>query len=73
MNEDIFKSVYSVLKQYIPSKDLQQAVDHLVDDAQEYLEEDELFRLAGLDKYMKSSVDDIVGEPDFNPEDEDDY
>tara|TARA_B100002019_G_C21201424_1_gene564226 strand:- start:50 stop:271 length:222 start_codon:yes stop_codon:yes gene_type:complete len=73
MNEDVFKAVYSVLKQYIPAKDLQQAVDHLVDDAQEYLEEDELFRLAGLDKYMKNSVADIVGEPDFEPEDEDDY
>lgn len=73
MNEDIFKMVYSVLKQYIPSKDLQHATDHLVDDAQEYLEEDELFKLAGLDKYMKSSVSDIVGEPDFEQEDEDDY
>jgi hypothetical protein len=71
MNEDIFKSIYSVLKQYIPAKDLQQATDHLVDDAQEFLEEDELYRLAGLDKHMKASVSEIIGEPDFDHEDED--
>lgn len=69
-NEELIKAVYAVLKQYVPSKDMQQAVDHLVDDMQEYCEEEELFRLAGLDKYWRNSVNDIIGEPDFEPEDE---
>ena len=73
MNEDFFKAIYGVLKQYIPAKDIQQATDHLVDDMQEHMEEDELFALAGLDKHMKASVADIVGEPEYEYEDEDEY
>ena len=73
MNEEIVKTVYTILKQYLPQKDMQQACDHLVDDLQEVLDEEELYRLAGLDKYMKASVHDILGEPeeDFDYEDED--
>jgi len=73
MNEEIVKKVYTILKQYISSKDMQQATDHLVDDLQELLDEEELYRLAGLDKYIKASVEDILGEPeeDFEYEDED--
>ena len=61
MNEEIVKTVYTILKQY-SQKDMQQACD-LVDDLQEVLDEEELYRLAGLDKYMKASVHDILGEP----------
>lgn len=73
MNEEIVKQVYTILKQYISHKDMQQATDHLVDDLQELLDEEELYRLAGLDKNMKASVMDILGEPeeDFDYEDED--
>ena len=73
MNEEIVKTVYTILKQYLPQKDMQQACDHLVDDLQEVLDKEELYRLAGLDKYMKASVHDILGEPeeDFDYEDED--
>jgi|TARA_B100001057_G_scaffold484242_1_gene562083 hypothetical protein len=73
MNEEIVKTVYAILKQYIPSKDMQQACDHLVDDLQEVLDEEELYRLAGIDKYIKASVMDILGEPeeDFDYEEED--
>ena len=73
MNEEIVKQVYTILKQYISQKDMQQATDHLVDDLQELLDEEELYRLAGLDKNMKASVIDILGEPeeDFDYEDED--
>jgi len=37
------------------------------------LDEEELYRLAGLDKYIKASVEDILGEPeeDFEYEDDD--
>ena len=72
MNEELVKTVYAILKQYIPSRELQSATDHLVDDLQELLDEDELFRLAGLDKYWKSSVREIMGEEDFEV-DEDEY
>ena len=42
MNEEIVKQVYTILKQYISHKDMQQAPDHLVDDLQELLDELEL-------------------------------
>jgi hypothetical protein len=73
MNEEIVKNVYTILKQYISQKDMQQATDHLVDDLQELLDEEELYRLAGIDKYIKTSVNDILGEPeeDFEYEDDD--
>lgn len=73
MNEEIVKNVYTILKQYISQKDMQQATDHLVDDLQELLDEEELYRLAGIDKYIKASVTDILGEPeeDFEYEDDD--
>ena len=43
MNEEIVKQVYTILKQYISQKDMQQATDHLVDDLQELLDEEELY------------------------------
>lgn len=71
--EEVVKTVYTILKQYISSKDMQQATDHLIDDLQEVLDEEELYRLAGIDKYIKASVTDILGEPeeDFDYEDDD--
>ena len=71
--EEVVKIVYTILKQYISSKDMQQACDHLVDDLQEVLDEEELYRLAGIDRYIKASVNDILGEPeeDFDYEDDD--
>ena len=71
--EEVVKTVYTILKQYISSKDMQQATDHLIDDLQELLGEEELYRLAGIDRYIKASVKDILGEPeeDFDYEDDD--
>ena len=72
MNEDLVKEVYLILKQYIPAKEMQSATDHLVDDLQELIDEETLYRLAGLDKYMKNSVQEVLGEPeDFEFEDDD--
>ncbi|MBL6771311.1 MAG: hypothetical protein ISQ22_08080 [Rhizobiales bacterium] len=71
--EEVVKKIYLILKQYIPLKEMQSATDHLVDDLQELLDEEELYRLAGIDKYIKTSVKDILGEPeeDFDYEDDD--
>lgn len=67
------KLIYEVLKEYIPAKDMQQAVDHLVDDLQEILDEEDLVRLGGIDKYMKSSVEEVIGEVEDDFEEEDLY
>tara|TARA_R110002153_G_scaffold265228_1_gene427659 strand:- start:444 stop:665 length:222 start_codon:yes stop_codon:yes gene_type:complete len=63
---------YKILKEYIPAKDIQMACDHFVEDMQEVLDEQDLYKLGGVDKYLKSSVTDLIGEEDFELE-EDEY
>lgn len=67
------KLIYEILKQYIPAKEMQNATDHLVDDLQEILDEEDLVKLGGIDDYMKSSVEEIVGEVEEDFEEEDLY
>ena len=65
------KIIYEILKQYIPTKDMQSANDHLVDDLQEVLDEEDLIKLGGLDKYMKNSVTDVLG--DYEEDEDEEY
>jgi len=65
------KQIYQILKEYIPAKDIQQATDHLVDDLQEILDEEDLIKLAGIDKYMKNSVTEVLG--DYEEDEDEDY
>ena len=65
------KQIYQILKEYIPAKDIQQATDHLVDDLQEILDEEDLIKLAGIDKYMKNSVTEGLGE--YEEDEDEDY
>jgi len=65
------KQIYQILKEYIPAKDIQQATDHLIDDLQEILDEEDLIRLAGIDKYMKNSVTEVLG--DYEEDEDEDY
>ena len=65
------KQIYQILKEYITAKDIQQATDHLVDDLQEILDEEDLIKLAGIDKYMKNSVTEVLG--DYEEDEDEDY
>ena len=65
------KQIYQILKEYIPAKYIQQATDHLVDDLQEILDEEDLIKLAGIDKYMKNSVTEVLG--DYEEDEDEDY
>ena len=65
------KQIYQILKEYIPAKDIQQATDHLIDDLQEILDEEDLVKLAGIDKYMKNSVTEVLGE--YEEDEDEDY
>ena len=64
------KLIYEILKQYIPVKEMQNATDHLVDDLQEILDEEDLIKLGGLDEYMKNSVEEIHGVEDYEIDEE---
>jgi hypothetical protein len=52
---------------------MQNATDHLIDDLQEILDEEDLIKLGGLDEYMKNSIEEIVGEVEEDFEEEDLY
>ena len=67
---EVVIDVYKILKEYIPAKDRQLASDHFVEDMQEILDEQDLFKLGGVDKYLKASVKDLLGEEDFELEDD---
>lgn len=69
---EVVIDAYKILKEYIPAKDRQLASDHFVEDMQEILDEQDLFKLGGVDKYLKNSVQDLLGEEDFELE-EDEY
>jgi hypothetical protein len=69
---EVVIDTYKILKEYIPAKDRQLASDHFVEDMQEILDEQDLFKLGGVDKYLKASVTDLLGEEDFDLE-EDEY
>jgi len=68
---EVVIDAYKILKEYIPAKDRQLASDHFVEDMQEVLDEQDLFQLGGVDKYLKASVKDLLGEEDFELEDDD--
>jgi|TARA_B100001094_G_C17594990_1_gene513759 hypothetical protein len=69
---EVVIDAYKILKEYIPAKDMQLASDHFVEDMGEILDEQDLFKLGGVDKYLKASVKDLLGEEDFELE-EDEY
>jgi uncharacterized protein YqeY len=68
---EVLESSYKILKEYIPSKDRNQAVQHLVDDLQEVLDEEQLKQLAGVDTYLREAIEDILGEDELADEFED--
>jgi len=68
---EVLESSYKILKEYIPSKDRNQAVQHLVDDLQEVLDEEQLKQLAGIDSYLREAIEDILGEDELADEFED--
>ena len=67
---EVVIDAYKILKEYIPAKDRQLASDHFVEDMQEILDEQDLFKLGGVDKYLRASVKDLIGEEDFELDEE---
>ena len=67
-NGSTVKTIYEILNS-IFTKDIQQATDHLIDDLQEVLDEEDLIKLA-TDKYMKNSVTEVG---DYEHDEEEDY
>jgi hypothetical protein len=60
IENDILSEVYSVLKQYIPQKDRQEASDNLMSILVDLIDDKELKEFSGTDSYTKRSFDEYA-------------
>lgn len=75
MTVDTLIEGYSILKEYIPSKERQAAADHLMSSMADMLDEKDLFELGNSDSYLKNSFREYANdfEIDDEKDDSDDY
>jgi uncharacterized protein YqeY len=67
---EVLAEVYSILKQYIPSKDRQEAADTLMSTLVDVLGDQELKEFGTVDVYTKRSYDEYSGNIDDSDDDE---
>lgn len=76
-NVDILIDTYTILKEYIPSKDRQAAADHLVGTLGDHdLSDSDMKALAGTDSFLKRAFEEYLGEnidSDLDDDYDDDY
>lgn len=65
---DVLSEAYTILKEYIPSKDRQAAADNLLSVLVDVLSDKELKEFGATDSYTKRSIEEYV---DFGDDDED--
>jgi hypothetical protein len=71
---DVLIETYQTLKQYIPSKDRQEASDTLMSYLVDVLSDEQLIEFKTTDSYTKRSYDEYAGEIDTDSfDDNDDY
>ena len=74
MTVDTLIEGYSILKEYIPSKERQAAADHLMSSMADMLDEKDLFELGKADSYLKNSFREYAKDFEIDEEDDsDDY
>ena len=68
---DVLIEAYSILIQYVPSKDRQEAADSLMSVVVDLLGDTELHEFAASDITLKKALKEYVGEDDENLNDDD--
>lgn len=71
---DVLSETYTLLKQYIPQKDRQEAADSLMSVMVDLLSDDELKEFSGTDSSLSRAYKEYAGdydEDDYNLEDDD--
>jgi len=68
---DVLGEVYTILKQYIPVKDRQEAADNLMSVLVDMLNDIDLQEFGGTDSNLKKALKEYVMEEDDNYNDED--
>ena len=70
---EILSEAYTILKEYIPTKDRQAAADNLLSVLVDVLNDKELKTFGATDSYTKRSIEEYVEFDDDEDYDEDDY
>jgi len=68
---DVLSETYTILKQYIPVKDRQEAADNLMSVLVDMLNDIDLQEFGGTDSNLKKALKEYVMEEDDNYNDED--
>jgi hypothetical protein len=69
---DVLSELYTIMKQYIPSKDRQECADNIMSVMTDYLNDVDVREFGGTDAALKRSLKEYVGDDDEQHEDYED-
>ena len=72
MDVEVLIEAYTILKQYIPQKDRQEAADNLMSVMVDMLNDEELANFGGADNTIKRALKEYSVEEEYEDEDGDD-
>jgi len=67
---DVLSEMYTILKQYIPQKDRQEAADNLMSVMVDMLGDQELKEFGGTDATLKRALKEYTAEEEFDDDDD---
>jgi hypothetical protein len=68
---DVLSELYTIMKQYIPSKDRQECADNIMSVMVDYLNDVDVREFGGTDGALKRALKEYVGEDDHHDEEYD--
>jgi uncharacterized protein YqeY len=68
---DVLSELYTIMKQYVPSKDRQECADNLMSVMVDMLGDQELKEFGGTDNTLKKALKEYVSEDEDDEEDDD--
>jgi len=69
---EVLSELYTIMKQYVPSKDRQECADNIMSVMVDYLNDIDVKEFGGTDGALKRALKEYVGEEDINESDEND-
>lgn len=71
IDSEVLAEVYSILKQYIPQRDRQEAADNLMSAMVDYLSDQELQEFSSADSVLARAYKEYAGDNDIDDYDDD--
>lgn len=73
MDVEVLSETYTILKQYIPAKDRQEAADNLLSVLVDMMDDQELKDFGNTDGFLKKSVKEYISDDEDDYDNYDDY